>query len=391
MNISNRCQFPFLKRSSYLFPSFEMNEESWNLFQIAGTRVIMEVMTTLAAEIFKRHGKIVPVSKVFLACFISNLELNRFILKQCDGWITDLNVHQLEKAQVWITMMRLPAYGIEKRCAFCEMNTEKMSNIAEYRIGGHLVTINDLSAAHNGRPIEPTRPHLFTHPFERLECVWSTTGVGFRGHMMTYWNKVALREEVQAYHDDRSDAMLTYFHFTEGEESGNVVTGWHGHVASASKGKMKIIEWTTGDYIIRWCDYVLLCGCFKILMKLNKARTGEVTVLTKFTELPYPVAEVYRDLYDSKQLGARWSQACICIQIMMLATGGMPKDLVVTPRQKNFSGKLWTRLCRFLNTWRYWETKWHQFALMGEVPICREWREVGNIVGGEYPEWKCVE
>ena len=166
-----------------------------------------------------------------------------------------------------------------------------------------------------------------------------------------------------------------------------MVTGWHGHVAVASKGPVQVYERTKGETTIRWCDYVILCGCFKILMKMNQSRHNATSVLTKFTELPFPVSDVYRDLFDANSTGARWSQACICLQLLILETGRLPRDLAMDIGKFKDKYRLWSRFRRFLDTWRYWETKWHSRANAGEVRICKMWCKLAGIVGGEYPGW----
>jgi hypothetical protein len=391
--------FDFVKATPYLFPSIPMDEFRWQQF----VRRTSPHLSLALFEILKKMDEVVPDTPpevLLLEGAINNLELNRYVLATCGADGSPELFSNLNDVKVWKSMIRCPEYNIAKLCSFCSHINGKISNEVE-PIDGLLVTCNDLTGPFiRGKPVVPSLPNLFSHPDRALVSIWNVSTDGLGGERVVgehYLDGVGkyhfYKYVVNALKEDGC-SHLVYYHFTEGENSQNRDAGWHCHVSAASRGMIKM---RCGKKLldIRWCDYVILCGTFKWLLKIISAVNRESVPITKFCELPFPVQEVYFDLADmNNQFIGR---ACICLQMFILRTGLLPTDLAVyNSRCKKKDGGvnkhfrkqlLWTELYKFLKRWDFEKSLDGINAGLGRVPIHPAWLIVGKVDGNEFPEW----
>jgi hypothetical protein len=381
--------FPFLHKGSYLFPSFLMTEEQWNLLCAEGDEVPQDMMHWIVRHYYEKDPRPYRalVSLIFMNGMISNLEICRYLTVQCGAFIDRHNVRSVCDGYSWATMVKAPLLRIHPVCSFCNGYEWKISNIAEKfqdMFPDMMVTKNDLSADHNGDRICPNRPQMFKHPTLDTLVFWSTAD----RHELTYANKCHLLERVSSKLHDHHKSYLTYFHMTEGDDGFHDVHGWHAHVVASMTDEMTMSVWLRGrvkEFKIRWCDYVILAGTMKLMIKINVA-TSEVITLTKVTELPFPVHRTFNQLPTSKASG-RLARACIMLQVFMLTTGKVPSTLLIGEK-KNMIGRLWTRLYTFLSSLNTTEGPIVDIIRSERITLAEGWRDQVDLTRCDFEEFE---
>jgi hypothetical protein len=391
----NSKLLPFLSPASPLFPSFPMNEKQWTIMMQYCKNVIQDGFYKFCYRCKIRSDSDVLISTLFYSTYINNMEWNRFIVQMCGGYIDEVNVKKLSCSDTWASLFRNPLHKVETRCSFCLGISAKISNRVD-DLGPYIVTSNDLSAPVVVAPedIVPFYPRLFRHPDRELRCVWKCQVLGnMSGHSSTYLSKYAFYKEVKTLLAEEDLDVISYFHFTEGEEEHNSVRGWHTHVCYSSKEKIYIENPTRKQRLpMRWCDYVILSTTFKIVHKLVRLYNQGEVFMSKFTELPHPIDEVIDQIgYDSDS--ANIAQACLALQGYILRTACIPSDIVKpVSRGKMFHDprRLWKCLFNFLIRWNY-RGEDHTPLKNGVVTIHPEWIKTAGLDPSDlpYPSWTC--
>jgi hypothetical protein len=268
-------------------------------------------------------------------------------------------------------MMRVPELVLRK-CAFCEGDVTMVSNLFR-SVGGRITTINDLGAVTNGSIILPDLPGLFVHPVERTYCVWNSHFFGSKTHRLDSYEGASFFESVLS--DVRSENMnaLVYYHVTEGDITESDL-GWHRHIAVSTTGEIKVLCGGTVQSV-RWCDYTIWCGTFKMILKLNQALVRPIKI-TKPTELPFPLSHVASEC-DRVGSSAYVTMGCLCLQMMILSGAVLPRDLIQGrangKEDRSFKLNLWFRLYNFLFRWDWKDSIYHQRLKRDELYVHPVW------------------
>jgi hypothetical protein len=375
---------PFVDYSSYFFPSFCITSESWRILRSTCNEVIDRIIGTFAKALDQ------PKRSVFYAAFISNIGLNRAILKVCNGVINNNNAILLKKNHIWESVICAPYYDIQPLCVFCNGLDGVVSNLMPRRIAGCLVTVNDLSPDVVKDVIVVPRPRLFRHPSYELFTIWNSTGFDSPlDHTLDYEDKLALRRDVIDSLPITKSCRIVYFHHTLNERKSQSSAGWHAHVTCVEGGHLRLKRGNRQTGVISWCDYVILCSGFTWIMKIVECVMSNHDVsLNKFSELPYPLADVYGDLKDvSYGSFSNFGHRIICLQLMILSTCMVPTDILVSTNHSRWRDDLWNEVYKFLARWDYEQTPWHLCATAGRVYLHPLWLTIGEVDGDEFAEW----
>jgi hypothetical protein len=244
------------------------------------------------------------------------------------------------------------------------------------------------------------------HPYCELISVWncysllnkdSTRGGG--DHHLDYEERCDGRRQVKELFMAENRDLVVGFHLTESDHPDHRTEGWHAHWFAA--GRQRCYVSCFGMNVgMPWCDYVILCTTFKVVMKLGLAKLGRGEQRVKMCELPLPVKAVYKDLDRGTKFS--YGQASICLQLLILETCELPQDLVI-PKSACLAGcrclvrdfkrgrckckvkkdvfsmemykiKLWQQLAQFLRFWDYRKSDYGIRVMdTGEVRIHVKW------------------
>jgi hypothetical protein len=381
--VAKTSDLPFLQVTSFLLPSISVDEIAWRLIVYSTTGALTAALRMARDEL---EGPDVPsLAELYLEMDINTLEINRYILAHCqDNAITINTAKAICEPLIWRSMMRAPFYGLHRLCAFCCGISQKISNrISSY--AGMVRTENDLTPpckeGDRGK-IKPAFPKPFRHPTERTECIWNVVegeGESVFSHHLSFADKCNFRQFIS----NRMDFVIVGFHITDGEQNGDLNYGWHSHVVCMSTGPMVLEGPGYRDVKMRWCDYNILCSTFKVILKLNNALNScQPVKMGKMTELLFPLSGVWHDLDNGRW---NWGQACMCLQVLILMHGCLPRDLFVVHDKKvtnfQFKRQLWFALWQFMigkGVWRYHDTVYADDIRNDDLRICQEWLEVGG-------------
>jgi len=372
--------FPFLKPTSYLFPSINMNESLWAVFVEVTSAPLTDAFKRVCGEMVS-FQPFIEASEVLSMMELCTIDLNRYVASKCgvEPTVAAMEAFGLT-ASVLVSMMRVPPY-IRRRCAFCTGAFDSISNIAE-PIGDHVTTVNDLGAITTGSTILPDLPSLFVHPVAKTYCVWNTVRVGSRGYSHAL-DRDEKREFFQRVVSDVSSAgkdALVYYHLTESDMERGSDLGWHCHVAVSTKDVIKV-RCNLELIDMKWCDYIILCGCFKMVLKLcNATRSNQK--LTKPTELPFPTSHVMVRVNDGT-LSGKLAAGSMCLQQLIMC-GVFPTNLLVGNRhhdrrdgeERNYKQQIWFRLYVFLTRWDWKNSVFYQWLMSDTLRVHPGWRHL---------------
>jgi hypothetical protein len=294
-------------------------------------------------------------------------------------------------------------------CAFCHDIPERVSNrVTEIQKNGglfiddpfapYICTVNDLSA-----PVEdiqamiPNVPRQFVHPTYKVISVWVAENFkSERSHFADYDTKVDLVNYVRdAIEEHEWKDSLVYFHHTLSETRTLKNQGWHAHVSVAHGQRLRLTNNVRFTHDILWANYVILSAGFKWLLKVIEqgADPKRSVHLSKFSELPYPLKDVYKDIRGLRPLRSYYDgfgEKIICLQLLILSTACIPERLLRSKKGYNWNVYMWNRLATWLHQWNHKQTVFHRWACAGKVYLHPLWTMVGDVEGDEFPEWEVM-
>lgn len=390
-----RRTLPFVGKSTYLFPSVTVSPEEWDLLARRTSQVLNDYLVSVARD----HG--VPLISVWRGTYLSNITLTRAVMKHAEDGISLDNVGRF--SDVIPRVLYNPDLSIEYGCSFCVDNDDLVSNYAKEKYGKvfapYLVTQNDLSCEVEDARMDCPWPRLFRHPRYQLLSIWCATDYSDPStHSLTYEKKVSFRHRVMEKGqseplppwDSEWGEPLYYFHHTLTDT--NAPGGWHAHTSMCVGGMVRLRysarEWAE----VTWPEYVILCSTFNWLRKVYSAYTGREENLTKFSELPYPLAEVYAqvgEMKSSKEF-SKFGAKAICLQGLILATAAFPRDILQAMRKGFSMQKLWFAMYTFLRGWNIEGSQVDQWMRRGFPRIHKQWFEITSLKGDEFPVWFVV-
>jgi hypothetical protein len=409
--------FSFQYPTTYLLSSVCIDRDTWDAFALASSPALDRAVRLLYAfievtnqdklERGEQFTELIPMD-IFANCVqLSNLELNRYILKSCgDRPSVSTLLNFPWDSACFRSMLMSPVYDAFKCCSFCDNLNATVSN----EIGslcGYRVTVNDLKGPCKvGEVIKPDRPVPITHPTYANMCVWCskperTVEANARMHYLPQSAKENFRNAIERGVELSSmKGSFVGYHLTEGEgndeEQKNMV-GWHSHVFIWPVGQISM--WVPGlkknerskSITMSWMDYNVLCSCFKIVLKFNEAMKkgdDDCISIAKICELPFPLKLAYDRMGNI-------GRAAMCLQALILQHFALPEMLYVSwsgvekaikydlKRSKNYAkewkAEIWSQLHTFLTTWDYANTKYAaNMQSGGALPVCEPWLIIGK-------------